>query len=174
MKNVKCNVKQCIIVLILGVLLFLMCCFFAFCNFRNFLDISIFNSNAVYYVFKIFMLFSAVFFGFGLFLLVRAATFYKDKMLEFSDTYLVDNSSFVCGGKIDYSEIESVYIQGLFLCIKFRNEEQFLSRQVFLKRVFMRLNKKMGYDYVTISNNFLDVGLVELESLIKEKISQQN
>ena len=171
MKNIKCNVKQSITVILAGVGLLAICFFFAFCNFRQYVDVSLFNNDIVYYLIKAFMVFGFLFFGLGILVILRGVLLYKGKMIEICDDYLVDKSSFVCGGEIRYAEIKSIYIKGMFLCIKLHDGEKFLKKQNFLKRLLMRTNKKMGYEYITISDNFLDTNLYEIKKLINEKIT---
>ena len=171
MKNIKCNVRKSIAVILSGIGLLAICFFFAFCNFRQYADVSLFNNDIVYYLIKAFMVFAFVFFGFGILVLLRSVLLYRNKMIEIGDDYLLDKSSFVCGGEVRYTEIKSIYIKGMFLCIKLHNEEQFLKKQNFLKQLLMRANKKMGYEYITISDNFLDTNLFEIKKLINEKIT---
>ena len=171
MKNIKCNVKQSITVILAGIGLLAICFFFAFCNFRQYVDVSLFNNDIVYYLIKTFMVFGFLFFGLGILVILRSVLLYRDKMIEIGDDYLVDKSSFVCGGEIRYAEIKSIYIKGMFLCIKLHDGEKFLKKQNFLKRLLMRTNKKMGYEYITISDNFLDTNLYEIKKLVNEKIT---
>jgi hypothetical protein len=117
------------------------------------------------------MVFGFLFFGLGILVILRSVLLYRDKMIEIGDDYLVDKSSFVCGGEIRYAEIKSIYIKGMFLCIKLHDGEKFLKKQNFLKRLLMRTNKKMGYEYITISDNFLDTNLYEIKKLVNEKIT---
>jgi hypothetical protein len=171
MKNIKCNVKQSITVILAGIGLLAICFFFAFCNFRQYVDVSLFNNDIVYYLIKAFMVFGFLFFGLGILVILRSVLLYRDQMIEIGDDYLVDKSSFVCGGEIRYAEIKSIYIKGMFLCIKLHDGEKFLKKQNFLKRLLMRTNKKMGYEYITISDNFLDTNLYEIKKLVNEKIT---
>lgn len=92
-------------------------------------------------------------------------------MIEFEDDHLVDRTSYICGGKTPYAEIENIYIKGMFLCIKRRDEEEFLKRQNIIKKWFMVGNKKMGYEYVTISDHFLDTKLIEIEKMIRDRLT---
>ena len=117
------------------------------------------------------MAFAFVFLCLGVLVILRNVLFYKDKIIEIADDYLIDKSSLVCGGKVRYIEIKSIYIEGMFLCIELHNEEQFLKKQNFFKRLLMRANKKMGYEYITISDTFLDTNLFEIKKIIKEKIT---
>ena len=61
MKNIKCNVKQSITIIFSGIGLLAICFFFAFCNFRQYVDVSLFNNDIVYYLIKAFMAFGFVF-----------------------------------------------------------------------------------------------------------------
>ena len=169
MKNIKCNVRKSIAIILSGVALLAICFFYAFCNFRQYDQV--FNNDIVYYLIKAFMVFAFVFFGFGILVILRGVLLYRNKMIEIGDDYLLDKSSFACGGEVRYTEIKSIYIKGMFLCIKLHNEEQFLKKQNFLKQLIMRANKKMGYEYITISDNFLDTNLFEIKKLINEKIT---
>lgn len=171
MKTIKCNVKQSITIILAGIGLLAICFFFAFCNFRQYVDVSLFNNDIVYYLIKAFMAFGFVFLGLGILVILRSVLLYRDKMIEIGDDYLVDKSSFVCGGEIRYAEIKSIYIKGMFLCIKLHDGEQFLKKQNLLKRLLMRTNKNMGYEYITISDNFLDTNLYEIKKLVNEKIA---
>ena len=171
MKNIKCNVRKSIAIILSGIGLLAICFFFAFCNFRQYVDVSLFNNDIVYYLIKGFMVFAFVFFGFGILVILRSVLLYRNKMIEIGDDYLLDKSSFSCGGEVRYTEIKSIYIKGMFLCIKLHNEEQFLKKQNFLKQLLMRANKKRGYEYITISDNFLDTNLFEIKKLINEKIT---
>lgn len=171
MKNIKCNVKQSITIIFMGIAILAICFFFGFCDFRQYVDSPIFNNDIAYYLIKAFMVFSLVFLCFGILYIFKAVLFYRDRMIEFEDDHLVDRSSYVCGGKIPYAEIENVYIKGMFLCIKRRDEEEFLKRQNIIKKWFMVANKKMGYEYVTISDNFLDTKLIEIEEMIRDRLT---
>lgn len=171
MKNIKCNVKKSIAIILLGIGLLAICFFFAFCNFRQYVDVFLFNNDIVYYLIKAFMAFGFVFLGLGGFVILRSVLFYRNKMIEIGDDYLVDRSSFVRGGEIRYTEIKSIYIKDNALCIELNDGEKFLKKQNFLKRLFMRINKKMGYEYITISDVLLNTNLFEIKKLINEKIT---
>ncbi len=172
MKTIKCNIKKSLLTLFAGVGIMAICIFFAFFNFRQYVDVSLFNNDIIYYLIKVFMIFALIFMGLGEWVGISKFLFYRDRMIEIGEDYLVDNSSYTCGGKIQYTEIQDIYIKGMFLCIKLYNEEQFLRRQNALKRWLMRGNKKMGYEYVVISNNLLDSDLYEIKKMIKEKMTR--
>ncbi len=172
MKNIKCNVKQSVVMIFMGIALLAICFFLGFCDFRQYVEVALFNNNVVYYLLKAFMVFGFVFFGLGILVVLRNVLFFRDRTIEFGDDYLVDRSSLAGGGKIHYAEIEHVYIKGPFLCIALNNAEQYLKRQNFLKQIFMRANKKMGYDYITVSDNFLDTDVFEIKKILKEKLNR--
>ncbi len=174
MKNIKCNVKQSVTIVLIGIALLAICFFLGFCDFRQYVEVSFFNNNVVYYLLKAFMVFGFVFFGLGILVVLRNVLFFRDRMIEFEEDYLIDRSSLACGGKIQYAEIAEVYIKGPFLCIALHNAEQYLKRQHFLKRLFMRANKKMGYDYVTVTDNFIDTDVYEIKKNPQRKIKSLN
>ena len=120
---------------------------------------------------KVFMVFGFLFLGFGMLILLRNFFFYRNNAIEFGKDYMIDRSSYTSTGKIQYSEIEDVYIRGQWLCIKLYNEENFLKRQNFLKRLLMRGNKRMGYEYITISDQFLETNVFEIKKILKENLN---
>ncbi|MBE6676205.1 MAG: hypothetical protein E7594_05115 [Ruminococcaceae bacterium] len=171
-QNIKCNVKKAIVIIFFGVIMLAICFFFAVCNFRQYVDVPLFNNDVMYYLIKSLMAFSFVFLGFGIANIVKFVVFYRDKLIEFKEDHFVDRSSYTCGGKIQYAEIEEVYVKGEFLCIRLNDADQFLNNQNWLKRLLMRANKKMGYEYITISDQFLDTDLYEIKKILKENISR--
>ena len=144
MKNIKCNVKRSITIILSGIGLLAICFFFAFCNFRQYVDVSLFNNDIVYYLIKAFMAFGFVFFCLGILVILRSVLLYRNKMIEIGDDYLVDRSSLVCGGEIRYVEIKSIYIKGMFLCIELHNEEKFLKNKISLKDCLCVQTKRWG------------------------------
>ena len=172
MKNVKWNVKKSIGIIFISIVLLAICCFFVFLNFRQYVDVSLFNNDVIYYAIKVFMFFALVFFGFGTLIHIRNLIFYRNKIIEINDEYLIDKSSYVAGGKILYTEIEKIYIRGAFLCIKLRDEKTFLKKQNYFKQLLMVLNKKMKYEYITISDGFLDSSIYEIGKMIKENLDK--
>ena len=117
------------------------------------------------------MVFGFLFLGFGMLILLRNFFFYRNNAIEFGKDYMIDRSSYTSTGKIQYSEIEDVYIRGQWLCIKLYNEENFLKRQNFLKRLLMRGNKRMGFEYITISDQFLETNVFEIKKILKENLN---
>ena len=85
---------------------------------------------------------------------------------------MIDRSSYISIGKIYYKDIDSIYIKGMFLCIKLKNEQEVLKKVNLLKRLFIIANKKMKYEYITISDNFLDTDIYQIKKLITEKINR--
>ena len=75
----------------------------------------------------------------------------KEPLIEICDEYFYDNSSAVSLGKIDWSEMERVYIKGGFLNIKLKNPEPYLRKKNWLQMLMIKGNYKLGYGDVCIS-----------------------
>ena len=170
MVNIKCNVKKSIKIIVIGIFLISICGFLAFVDFRSLVDRSIFNNDVIYYFIKGLMIFGLVFFGFGLLILIRNVIFFTNRLIEIKEDYMIDRSSYISIGKIYYKDIDSIYIKGMFLCIKLKNEQEVLKKVNLLKRLFIIANKKMKYEYITISDNFLDTDIYQIKKIILERI----
>ena len=170
MINIKCNVKKSIEIIVIGIFLISICGFLAFVDFRSLVDRSIFNNDVIYYFIKGLMIFGLVFFGFGLLILIRNVIFFTNRLIEIKEDYMIDRSSYISIGKIYYKDIDSIYIKGMFLCIKLKNEQEVLKKVNLLKRLFIIANKKMKYEYITISDNFLDTDIYQIKKIILERI----
>jgi hypothetical protein len=168
MVNIKCNVKKSIEIIVIGIFLISICGFLAFVDFRSLVDRSIFNNDVIYYFVKGLMIFGLVFFGFGLLILIRNVIFFTNRLIEIKEDYMIDRSSYISIGKIYYKDIDSIYIKGMFLCIKLKNEQEVLRKVNLLKKLFIIANKKMKYEYITISDNFLDTDIYKIKTLILE------
>lgn len=172
MVNIKCNVKKSIEIIVIGIFLISICGFLAFVDFRSLVDRSIFNNDVIYYFVKGLMIFGLVFFGFGLLILIRNVIFFTNRLIEIKEDYMIDRSSYISIGKIYYKDIDSIYIKGMFLCIKLKNEQEVLKKVNLLKRLFIIANKKMKYEYITISDNFLDTDIYQIKKIILENINK--
>lgn len=172
MTNIKCNVTKSIGIIVIGIFMLLICGFFAFADFRSLVDEPFFNNDIVYYFIKGFMIFALVFLGFGLLIIVRNVVFFSNGLIEIKEDYMIDRSSYISIGKIYYKDIDSIYIKGMFLCIKLKNEQEVLRKVNLLKRLFIILNKKIKFEYITISDNFLDTDIYKIKSLILENINK--
>ena len=170
MINIKCNVKKSMGIMVIGIFMLLICGFLAFVDFRSLVDKSIFNNDVIYYFVKGLMIFGLVFFGFGLLILIRNVIFFTNRLIEIKEDYMIDRSSSISIGKIYYKDIDSIYIKGMFLCIKLKNEQEVLKKVNLLKRLFIIANKKMKYEYITISDNFLDTDIYQIKKIILERI----
>lgn len=148
------------------------CGFLAFVDFRSLVDRSIFNNDVIYYFIKGLMIFGLVFFGFGLLILIRNVIFFTNRLIEIKEDYMIDRSSYISIGKIYYKDIDSIYIKGMFLCIKLKNEQEVLRKVNLFKKLFIIANKKMKYEYITISDNFLDTDIYKIKTLILENINK--
>lgn len=172
MVNIKCNVKKSIEIIVIGIFLISICGFLAFVDFRSLVDRSIFNNDVIYYFVKGLMIFGLVFFGFGLLILIRNVIFFTNRLIEIKEDYMIDRSSYISIGKIYYKDIDYIYIKGMFLCIKLKNEQEVLKKVNLLKRLFIIANKKMKYEYITISDNFLDTDIYQIKKIILENINK--
>ena len=172
MVNIKCNVKKSIEIIVIGIFLISICGFLAFVDFRSLVDRSIFNNDVIYYFVKGLMIFGLVFFGFGLLILIRNVIFFTNRLIEIKEDYMIDRSSYISIGKIYYKDIDSIYIKGMFLCIKLKNEQEVLKKVNLLKRLFIIANKKMKYEYITISDNFLDTDIYQIKKIVLENINK--
>ena len=172
MRNIKCDIKKMVFIFLCGIVMVAVCGFLVFFDFRRYIDDSLFSNDIVYCILKVVMIFSFVFFGFSLLIMGNLMLFYRNKMIQFENNYMIDNSSYIRGGKIFYSDISAVYIKGAFLCIRLTDEKQFFEKQNCLKRLFMKANKKIGYEYITISDNFLSLDLFEIKKIIEGKMAK--
>ena len=163
-------IKKSIEIIVIGIFLISICGFLAVVDFRSLVDISIFNNDVIYYFVKGLMIFGLVFFGFGLLILIRNVIFFTNRLIEIKEDYMIDRSSYISIGKIYYKDIDSIYIKGMFLCIKLKNEQEVLKKVNLLKRLFIIANKKMKYEYITISDNFLDTDIYQIKKIILERI----
>lgn len=75
----------------------------------------------------------------------------KEPLIEICDEYFYDNSSAISLGKIDWSEMERVYIKGGFLNIKLKKPEPYLRKKNWLQMLMIKGNYKLGYGDVCIS-----------------------
>ena len=77
--------------------------------------------------------------------------FSKKPLIEICDDYFCDNSSAISLGKIDWSEMEMVYIKGGFLNIKLKNPEKYFVNKNWLQMLMIKGNYRLGYGDVCIS-----------------------
>ena len=114
-------------------------------------DYSFILDNAVaYWVFKSLCLVSCFFATAGDIYLFKQL-FSKEPLIEICDEYFYDNSSAISLGKIDWFEMERVYIKGGFLNIKLKNPEPYLREKNWLQMLMIKGNYRLGYGDVCIS-----------------------
>ena len=114
-------------------------------------DYSFILDNAVaYWVFKS-LCFVGCFFATAGDIYLFKQLFSKEPLIEICDEYFYDNSSAISLGKIDWSEMERVYIKGGFLNIKLKNPEPYLRKKNRLQMLMIKGNYKLGYGDVCIS-----------------------
>ena len=114
-------------------------------------DYSFILDNAVaYWVFKS-LCFVGCFFATAGDIYLFKQLFSKEPLIEICDEYFYDNSSAISLGKIDWSEMERVYIKGGFLNIKLKNPEPYLRKKNWLQMLMIKGNYRLGYGDVCIS-----------------------
>ena len=114
-------------------------------------DYSVILDNAVVYgLFKILCLVGGFFSAVGGVYLFKQM-FSKEPLIEICDDYFCDNSSAISLGKIDWSEMEMVYIKGGFLNIKLKNPEKYFANKNRLQMMMIKGNYRLGYGDVCIS-----------------------
>ena len=121
-------------------------------------DYSFILDNAVvYWLFKALCLVGGFFsFAGGVYLFKQI--FSKEPLIEICDEYFYDNSSAISLGKIDWSEMESVYIKGGFLNIKLKNPDPYFENKNWLQMLMIKGNYRLGYGDVCISPERLKKG----------------
>ena len=100
--------------------------------------------------------------------------FSKESLIEICDEYFYDNSSAISLGKIDWSEMERVYIKGGFLNIKLKNPEPYFKNKNWLQMLMIKGNYRLGYGDVCISpERFKKDGAKFLEEFSKRRAIDQ-
>ena len=110
----------------------------------------ILDNTVVYWLFKVPCLIGGFFSAAGGGYLFKQM-FSKKPLIEICDEYFYDNSSAISLGKIDWSEMESVYIKGGFLNIKLKNPDVYLKNKNWLQMFMIKSNYRLGYGDVCIS-----------------------
>ena len=114
-------------------------------------DYSIILDNVVvYWAFKLLCV-ACFFFATAGDIYLFKQLFSKEPLIEICDEYFYDNSSAISLGKIDWSEMERVYIKGGFLNIKLKNPEPYLRKKNWFQMLMIKGNYKLGYGDVCIS-----------------------
>ena len=108
------------------------------------------DNTVVYWLFKAMCLIGGFFVAAGGVYLFKQI-FSKEPLIEICDEYFYDNSSAISLGKIDWSEMESVYIKGGFLNIKLKNPDPYFENKNWLQMLMIKGNYRLGYGDVCIS-----------------------
>lgn len=94
----------------------------------------------------------------------------KKPLLIVNEKGIVDNSSALGAGLIEWNEIKDIEIRRLmgqeFIGIIPYDLEKVLSRSSKLKRFFIKVNKKMGYAPISIGKSNIYMDLEELKGII--------
>ena len=103
---------------------------------------------------KIIGLVGILFFGFCLIFIAKRLFNPKD-ILIINENGIMDNSTAISLGFIAWSEIKSMYKKKMFtqefLCIDILNYEERIKGMLFIKRLLIKANKKMGYSPISIT-----------------------
>ena len=110
----------------------------------------ILDNSVAYWVFKS-LCFVGCFFATAGDIYLFKQSFSKGPLIVICDEYFYDNSSAISLGKIDWSEMERVYVKGGFLNIKLKNPEPYLGKKNWLQMLMIKGNYKLGYGDVCIS-----------------------
>lgn len=108
------------------------------------------DNGLVFWSFKILCLVGCFFSAAGGVYLFKQI-FSKKPLIEICDEYFLDNSSAISVGKIAWSDMERVFVQGGFLTIKLKNPEQYLQNMNWLQMLMIKSNYRLGYGDVCIS-----------------------
>jgi len=116
---------------------------------------------------------SILFFGWTAFVLLTKLTT-KNAGLIISDDGLVDNSSGLSAGLIDWADIKSISFTGSginkFLIVNVKKPDKYIKREKYiLKRTALLLNYKMSGSPIHILASFLDIDLFTLQDMIAAK-----
>lgn len=174
MIKIKYDMKQVIGVLFGSFILIAFCLFFLIFDVRDISDNSPFDNPIIYYLCKGFVLFSTLFFTFGFVFIIKNVIKYKNNVIEIHEEYMIDRSTYIALGKIEYKDIEKIYTKGAFICIELKNEEEYLKNIKGLRKFLINSNKKMKYTSISLSDNLLKIGRSKLKKLIEEKVKQVN
>ena len=153
-----------------GLVLVVFCGLGAFLDLRYYIDNPMLDNDVIYYLLKGGFIFSLIFLGFGVLYIFRNLICYRKRIIELAEDHMINRSSYTCGGKIYYNDIESVYITGVFLCVKLIDDNAYLQKQNVLKRFLIVPNKKLRCEYINISGQLLDTELLQLKEYIEERI----
>ena len=109
MIKIKYDMKQVIGVLFGSFILIAFCLLFLLFDIRDISDDSPFNNPVIYYLCKGVILFCAFFFIFSFVFVTKNVIKYKDNVIEIYDDYMIDRSTYIALGKIEYKDIEYLY-----------------------------------------------------------------
>ena len=174
MIKIKYDMKQVIGFLFGSFIFIAFCLFFLIFDIRDISDDSPFNNPVIYYLCKGVILFCSFFFIFSFVFIIKNVIKHKDNVIEIYDDYMIDRSTYIALGKIEYKDIEKIYTKGAYICIELKNEEEYIKNIKGLKKSLINSNKKMKYTAITLSDNLLKIGRSELKRLIEEKVKQVN
>lgn len=146
-------------------------CFFGFFlifDFRTFLDDpGLLKYDVFYIILKILFFICGMFCLLGLLYFIKLI-FNRKPLLIVDDKGINDNSSFMALGFVPWKDIKNITFKGSFIIAVLTNPEIYLSKQNFIKVFLMKVNKKLGFEYICISPMTLKVDGFKLLSDIRK------
>lgn len=96
--------------------------------------------------------------------------------LIITDDYLYDNGSMIGVGRLDWEEVESIFILSMkgqkFLGIEVVDRDALLQRLGTGKQMAIKLNRKLGFPTVNLPQTTLKIPLEDLLDIIVEKLNR--
>lgn len=135
-------------------------------------DAGIFNNDWIYCFFKIFFILTLPLYGVCIYWYIKKLI-KNDMFISLDDEYLLDYSSFISLGKIKLTDIENVYSKDMFVCIKLKNPEAYLTNIKGVKKMLINFNKKMKYEYVCIAKTFLGNENLKFINLLRKAVDKK-
>lgn len=133
-------------------------------------------STAINSIFLLILGFVCVtFFGFSLvYMLGRLIN--KKPSIILTDDGIVDDSSFISGGSLKWTEIEDIllfkYMGKDFIGLKLYDLNSYMAKQSVWKRLFMNVNNRMVHAPINIAGSTLTIPLMDLFNKMEESWSR--
>ncbi|GMA08329.1 hypothetical protein GCM10025886_14800 [Tetragenococcus halophilus subsp. flandriensis] len=105
------------------------------------------------YIFRLIVLIiglvGCLFFGYPTLIVFICLITFKPA-LKIDDKGLTDRSTGMSAGFIPYSQIKVVSNRQPYIVVHLNDPATFLKKEVFYKRIYRKINKKYGYDFIMI------------------------
>lgn len=116
----------------------------------------IFISSILNFIIRLAALVGVIFFGYCMLFYIKRNQENKDLIIV-DKNGITDNSTAISVGFIPWEDIDNIYINSMlnnkFILVKLKNEEKYLNKVSFAKQKLMLVNKKMGYEIISITLN---------------------